>query len=139
MTKYMIGLPPGTTQTFGAVTSMPRVRGDVLRDRVAALRQPRCRTVAGPAVVERLFGRLLDVRRRREVGLPDLEVDDVAALRLERAGPGQHLEGGFGPDPGHAFGELHGCGRDTASVSKGRETVNHRVYRASAPVIDGRP
>ena len=25
MTKYMIGLPPGTTQTLAAVTSMPRV------------------------------------------------------------------------------------------------------------------
>ncbi len=26
MLKYMIGLPPGTTQTFSAETLMPRVR-----------------------------------------------------------------------------------------------------------------
>ena len=32
----------------------------------------------------------------------------LLALRFERAGPGQHFEGGLGPDPGHAFGEFHG-------------------------------
>jgi hypothetical protein len=41
-----------------------------------------------------------------EVGLPNLEVDDAAALTLEGAGFIQNLEGGLGAQPGHAAGKL---------------------------------
>jgi hypothetical protein len=44
--------------------------------------------------------------RRVEVGLADLQVHDVAALGLERAGRRQHLEGRLGPEAGHAAGEV---------------------------------
>ena len=65
--------------------------------------------VVRPALVEqRACGRLADVGRRVEVGLADLEVDDVAAGGLERPGAGGGLEGGLGPDRRHAPGELHG-------------------------------
>ena len=44
-------------------------------------------------VAESLDPRLDDVRGRWEVGLPDPEIDDVAALALELRGAGQHREG----------------------------------------------
>jgi len=43
----------------------------------------------------------LDVLGRVEVGLADLEVDDVPALRLELACACQDLEGAFARKPGH--------------------------------------
>ena len=46
--------------------------------------------------------------RRVEVGLADLEVDDVPPGRLERAGAGGRLERGLGPEAGHSVGESHG-------------------------------
>ena len=57
---------------------MPRVSADVLGDRLAQLGQSGGRAVVGRAGVERLLRRFLDVRRRVEVGLADLEVDDLA-------------------------------------------------------------
>jgi hypothetical protein len=60
--------------------------------------------MAGP---QRLDGGLADVVRRVEVGLADLEVDDLAALGLEGPGPGQHLERRFGAEAGHAVCESH--------------------------------
>jgi hypothetical protein len=43
------------------------------------------------------------VSRRRKIRLADLEMDDVLALRLERAGALQHFERGLDPDPRHAI------------------------------------
>ena len=57
-----------------------------------------------PALVERALGRVADVDRRVEVGLADLEVDHVVALRLPRAGAGRRLEGSLGADADHALG-----------------------------------
>ena len=48
-----------------------------------------------------------DVGGRVEVGLADLEVDDVAALRLERARPHQDFERGLGAEPRHALRKPH--------------------------------
>ncbi len=61
----------------------------------------------GLASVEGVFRRPPDVIRRVEVGLADLEVDDVAALRFQRSGSGEHLEGGFGSQSLHARCEVH--------------------------------
>ena len=65
---------------------MPRVVEMYVGDGLAEIREARRRAVAGPALVERALAGLLDVRGRRKIGLADLEVNDVLALRLERAG-----------------------------------------------------
>jgi len=48
---------------------------------------------------QRPLGRVADVGGRVKVGLADLEMDDFPALPLQGLGPGQDLEGGFGPQP----------------------------------------
>jgi hypothetical protein len=53
-------------------------------------------------VAQRLRRGLDDVRRGREVGLADLEMDDPPPLRLERARPGERLERRLGPEPREA-------------------------------------
>ena len=82
---------------------MPRVREMYSAMASRKSGKPGRRTVAGPALVQRLLRRVLDVLRRRKVGLADFQVDDVLALRFERAGALQHLERGLDPDPRHAF------------------------------------
>ena len=62
----------------------------------------------GSALVERALRRVPDVRRGVEIGLTDLEVDDVAAGRLEGPRAGRHLERRLRPDVAHAFGKSHG-------------------------------
>ena len=57
---------------------------EVLRGRLAQLRDPRGRAVVRLAGAQRLRCDVADVERRREVRLADLEVDDVAALPFER-------------------------------------------------------
>jgi len=59
----------------------------------------------GESLLEGLGRRLADEARRVEVGLADLEVDDLLAGGLERAGARQHFEGGFGSETAHALGE----------------------------------
>src|SRR5262249_38307999 len=48
--------------------------------------------IAVMAVAQRLDRRLDDELRRAEVRLADAEIDDVAALRRQRIGAGQHGE-----------------------------------------------
>ena len=75
------------------------VAGMVARDRLAQLGRAHVGGVLGEVRVERLVRGRRDVGRRRKVGLADLEVNDVAALSLERACLGQHLERGLGAEP----------------------------------------
>src|SRR3970040_185844 len=70
----------------------------VLRDGLPQRHQPQAVRVARPAVLERLLGRLADHRRRVEVGLAELEVDDVLALALELLRPLEDLDGKKGLD-----------------------------------------
>ena len=58
----------------------------------------------GEPLVQRIASRVDDVIGRIEIGFPDLEMDDVAALRLERSCFHQHFEGGLGPEIRHALG-----------------------------------
>src|SRR5882724_13139564 len=83
--------------------------GDVLGDSLAQLRQSGRRPVVRRARVQRALGRVPDVLGRVEVGLADLEVDDLLALPLQRLGAGEHLEGRFGPQPSHPFRDIHGA------------------------------
>ena len=65
---------------------------------------------------------------RVEVGLADLEVDDVAARRLEGAGAGRGLERGLGSEAGHSVGESHA--RDPSeSTRAARGTRRPRRWR----------
>ena len=102
--KKMIGLPPGTTHTFSGPTVMPRVSltcfASTSRKSGISLRRP----VMRPALIERLLGRLDDVLRRVEIGLADLQVNDAAALRLQRAGLHQNLERGLDAGCGPSVG-----------------------------------
>jgi hypothetical protein len=101
--KNMMGLAPGVTTTSSGDTAMPRV----LRDRLAQLRQPRGWAVVGRAGVERLLRRFLDMCGRVEIGLADLQVDDLASGALELARAGQYLERRLGSEPGHSWGDVH--------------------------------
>ena len=103
----MIGLPPGVTTTLArAVRRAPRAV-DVVGDRLAQIGLPGRRAVVRPAVAQGVDAGLDDVGGRVEVGLADLEVDDVAPLRLERAGADQDFKRGFGPEPLHSGRESH--------------------------------
>ncbi len=59
----------------------------------------------GEALVQGVGSRLDDVARGIEIGLPDLEMDDVAALCLQRSRLHQYFEGGLGAETRHALGE----------------------------------
>ncbi len=80
---------------------------EILCVALPSLRQPRRRAVAGEAVLHRLVCGIDDVVRRLEVGLADLEVDDIAALFLKLAGPRQHLKRCLGAKPAHSLREFH--------------------------------
>src|SRR2546423_1552530 len=109
-----ITAPPRPTQARGAESSnvleagarATPVRWQPTRDtpgheaghRLADLHDPARGRVVRVAGAEGGHRRLGDVVGRGEVRLADLEVDDVAAGRLQAPGPSQHLEGAFGPD-----------------------------------------
>ena len=59
----------------------------------------------GPSSAQRIDGGVDDIGGRVEVRLADLQVNDVLALRLQRAGPDQHFKGGFGAEARHALGQ----------------------------------
>ena len=59
----------------------------------------------GKAFVQRVTSRIDDVGRRIEIGLADLEMDDVAALFFKCARFHQYFECGLSPETRHALGE----------------------------------
>ena len=59
------------------------------------------------AGVERALGGVLDVSGRVEIGLADLEVNDLAPLALQRLRARQHLERRLRPEPAHPFRHVH--------------------------------
>ena len=83
------------------------IRGDVRRHRLAQRRDAVRRGIAVVTVRQRLAARLDDMVGGAEVGLPDPEIDDAAPGRLKGARAGQYVEGGLGPEPPHALGNLH--------------------------------
>ena len=70
----------------------------------------------GEALVQRVTSCVDDIAGRIEIRFPDLEMDDVAALCLERSCFYQYFEGGFSAETRHALGEaevsLHGLIHD---------------------------
>src|SRR5437867_488312 len=71
----------------------------MLGTRFPKYRQAGRRAVVRVSVAKRLRPGLDDVRRRREIRLTDLEVDDPPPLRLERRRPREHLERRLRPEP----------------------------------------
>src|SRR5450759_4014046 len=57
------------------------------------------------AFVQRVCRRVDDIARRIEIGFADLEVNDVATLRLQRFRLHQHFERSFSAETRHARGE----------------------------------
>jgi hypothetical protein len=104
MTKNMIGFPPGVTTTRSGSTAGPR---DVAGNRCAQLRQAGRRIVVGVALLERRRRGVDDVGRRIEVWLADLEMNDLAALCLERLCAGEHLKRCLGAEARHPAGQSH--------------------------------
>ena len=102
-----MGLAPGVTTISSGVTGDVPGGRHVLGDGLAQLGQSGGRPVVRGAVVERPLARVPDVDRRVEVGLADLEMDDLLALALEGARACQHLERRLGAEPGHAVSEVH--------------------------------
>ena len=65
-----------------------------------------------PITVGSVEGAVL-VRWSVEIGFADLQVDHAAALRFERPGSYQDIEGGFDSDAAHSFCEFHDGLRQT--------------------------
>src|SRR5262249_25632393 len=63
--------------------------------------------IFGPALIQRALPRLDDMRGRREIGLTDFQVDDVASLFFERPSLDENFECRLDPDTGHSLGKLH--------------------------------
>jgi hypothetical protein len=99
------------------------------RDGFAQHRQAGRRPVVRKSLGERLLAGAHDVLRRVEVRLPDFQVNDVPALRFERAGAREHFKGGFCAQPGHARGELH-AGKD---IKVRRSGVRRSGVRSAVP------
>ena len=59
----------------------------------------------GEALVQCVAGCVDDVGRRIEIGLPDLEMDDVAPFSLQRPRLNQIFERGLGAETRHTPGE----------------------------------
>ncbi len=100
-------------ERLGAVRDehVPGVDGDAARGGqrhrggLAQGGQPCRLAVVGLAGPDRGDPRLGHVRRRLEVRLADLEVDHVAARRLERASTGEHRERALGAEASHRLGD----------------------------------
>ena len=101
-------LPAGGDHHLGGVDVDVAGAANVLRHGLAKHRDTGRRDVVRVAFVHRVLRGRDDVRRSLEVGLPDLEVDDVLPLGLQRLGLRQDFERGLGSQTGHAGGELHG-------------------------------
>ena len=76
----MIGLPPGTTRHVLRADLNAAGARNVRGDGFAQFGQSLGGAVVGPALVERLLGGFDDVRRGREIGLADFQVDHALAL-----------------------------------------------------------
>ena len=91
MAKNIVTLPPGTmrTQLGSIVDAMAAIK--IGSHGFAELRDAVGGRVTVLAVARRLDGCFDDVRRGKEIGLPNSQVDDALALGLERLGAGQDL------------------------------------------------
>src|SRR5213596_3375397 len=78
-------LATGNNDHFFGCCVYPARLAHVLSDGLAQFRQPGRRSVVSEAVVQRVVRRFNDVARGVEIGFPDLEMNNIAALRLQRS------------------------------------------------------
>ncbi len=120
---------------FGCRVNPARLT-DILRDHLAQLGHPGRRPVVGKTFVQRVAGRLDDVCRSIEIRLADLEMHDIAALRLQGPRFYQHFERGLCAETRHPFGQAKfvGLGHDEGigvqPVSLARHTALVTLARA---------
>jgi len=60
----------------------------------------------GETFMQRIARRVDDVRRRIEIRFPNLKMDDVAPLSLQRPRLNQNFESGLGSETRHTLGEV---------------------------------
>ncbi len=101
------------------------------RDRLPQLGHAERWAVVGEPAIESTLRRLAHVRRRIEVGLADLEVDDGPALCLQCAGPTRRLECRLRPDIPDPLAQPHGVDASSARQSS-RDSASIRSKLASA-------
>ena len=132
----MIGLPPGVTTTLAGTVGRAARAVEVVGDGLSQIGLAGGGAVVGPAVADGADAGLADVAGGVEIGFADLEVDDVAALRFQRAGADEDFERGFGAEPLHAGREFHGttfCLSST-NVSRARIADDDRRGHNGAPI-----
>ena len=113
----------------------------VLRYDLAQFHQSCRRPVMCETFVQRITSGVYDVARRVEIGLPDLEMNDAAALRFKRFRFYQHFKRRLSPEPCHAFGEAKflvcGLVHNSESSSSRRfsqlSTINTQLWHARSP------
>src|SRR5439155_7794150 len=98
-------LTPRDDDYFFGCCVYPARLTHVLSDGLTQLRQAGRRPVVGEALVQRVTSCVDDIAGRIEIRFSDLEMDDVAALCLERSCFNQYFEGGFSAETRHALGE----------------------------------
>ena len=124
----MVGLPPGMIITLSGETSTLKRLCKIGGHRLAQRRDAVRRRIAVMAVAQRLHRRLDDEIRRAEIGLADAEIDDVAALRDQGIGAGEHREGIFLADAVEGRDcTKHDCTPPGASALRGMATNARRL------------
>ena len=85
------------------------------RDRLPEGEDAGCGGIAMVPVAQSLDGCFNDVGRGREIGLPDAEIDDVAAAPRELSRASEHCKGVLFSDTAERFNEAkHGVSRSQA-------------------------
>src|SRR5215471_20474842 len=87
------GLAPRYNDNLAGIDLDSPAAARVFRDGLAQLGKAGGGTVVGPAAVQRFHSGSNDVSGGVEIGLADLQVNDVFALRLERPRLYEHVEG----------------------------------------------
>ncbi len=100
------------------------------------LGDPGCGNVVGVSRFQGGCRRLPDVGRCVEVGLADLQVDDLPTLSLKGLGVGEDLEGRLGAQAFHSIGQVHGI---PSRRPAGATACYQRARRGRGPApVEGR-
>ncbi len=84
------------------------------------------------ACAQGLHGRLDDMVGGEEIRLSDAQVDDGATFGLQRFGPGQHLERGFGAQSAHGGSGFQHVGSPDGGL-RWLDSPDNRPKESDAP------
>ncbi len=116
----IVTLPPGTIEDALRRDLDREAPAQVAGNRLAERQDADRRRIAVMAVAQRLHRRLDDMRRRREVGLADAEIDDVAAGADQVRGAGEDGEGVLLADARESGDGRRGMRRSLRAFPSGR-------------------